>query len=136
MSRVSGTLALWAVGGIHLQQYLELYSAVPTIGTLFVLTFIGATVVGLGLLLPIERLVGRSGGPLVVLLALAGIGQAATAFVMLAISERRPLFGFQEPGYDPDAILASRVAEVATVLLLGAFLVTRTRTRRAASTSR
>jgi hypothetical protein len=41
------------------------------------------------------------------------------------ISERTPLFGFQEPGYDPAAILASRIAEVATVVLLGAFLVGR-----------
>lgn len=129
MSRVSGALALWAVGGIHLQQYLERYSAVPTIGTLFVLNFIGATVVGLGLLLPIERLVGRAGGPLVVLLALAGIGQAATAFVMLAISEHRPLFGFQEPGYDPTAIANARATELAAVVLLTASLAARFSTK-------
>jgi hypothetical protein len=30
-----------------------------------------------------------------------------------------------EPGYDPAAILASRVAEGATVVFLGAFLVAR-----------
>jgi hypothetical protein len=28
-----------------------------------------------------------------------------------------------EPGYDPQAIMASRIAEVATVVFLGAFLV-------------
>jgi hypothetical protein len=85
----------------------------------------GATAIGLALLAPVERLAGRWGGAAVGLLALAGIGLAATAFVFLMISERTPLFGFMEPGYDPAAILASRVAEVATVVLLGAYVVAR-----------
>jgi hypothetical protein len=124
-ARVLGAISLLAVGAIHLQQYFELYSGVPTIGTLFVLNFVGATVVGLGLLAPVERLLGRVGGAVLGLLALAGAGQAATAFVFLLISERTPLFGFKEPGYDPSAILASRVAEIATVVFLGAFLASR-----------
>jgi hypothetical protein len=122
-ARVLGALSLLAVGAIHLQQYFELYSAIPTIGTLFVLNFVGATIVGLGLLAPIERLLGRLGGAALALLTLAGTLQAATAFVFLWISERTPLFGFMEPGYDPEAILASRIAEVATVVFLGGFLV-------------
>jgi hypothetical protein len=134
VARVLGALSLLAVGAIHLQQYFELYSEIPTIGTLFVLNFVGATVVGLGLLAPVERLPGRRGGATVALLALAGTGQAATAFVFLLISERTPLFGFKEPGYDPAAILASRIAEGATVVLLGTFLaaelVRRARSRR------
>jgi len=123
--RVLGALSLLAVGAIHLQQYLELYSKIPTIGTLFLLNFAGATVVGLGLLAPVERLSGRLAGATLGLLAVAGVGQAATAFVFLLISERTPLFGFREPGYDPAAILASRIAEGATVMLLGAFLMAR-----------
>jgi len=43
--------------------------------------------------------------------------------VFLLISERTPLFGFQEPGYDPPAIAASRAAEIATVVFLGTFLI-------------
>jgi hypothetical protein len=78
-----------------------------------------------GLLAPVERLLGRLGGLAVVLLALAGIAQAATAFVFLWISERTPLFGFMEPGYDPAAILAVRIAEVATIVFLGTFLTAR-----------
>jgi hypothetical protein len=35
--RAVGALSLLAVGAVHLQQYLYLYSAIPTIGTLFVL---------------------------------------------------------------------------------------------------
>jgi hypothetical protein len=43
----------------------------------------------------------------------------------LLISERKPLFGFMEPGYDPRAIMAARVAELLTVGLLGSFLLAR-----------
>src|SRR5207253_7731525 len=50
--RTVGALSLLAVGAVHLQQYLTLYSAIPTIGTLFVLNFAGATAIGLGLLAP------------------------------------------------------------------------------------
>ena len=123
--RVLGALSVLAVGAIHLQQFLNLYSDVPTIGTLFVLNFVGATVIGLGLLAPLEALPRRLGGAVLALLGLGGIALAATAFVFLFISERTPLFGFMEPGYDPAAILASRGAEAAAVLFLGSFLVER-----------
>jgi hypothetical protein len=124
-ARVLGALSLLAMGAVHLQQYFKLYSGVPTIGTLFVLNFVGATAVGLSLLAPVERLLGRLGKPAVALLAVAGIAQAATAFVFLYISERTPLFGFMEPGYDPTAITTARISEIATVVFLGAFLVAR-----------
>jgi hypothetical protein len=117
--RVLGAIATLAVGAVHLQQYVELYSSVPTIGTLFVLNFLGASVIGLALLAPIERLAGRRASAAV---ALCGIGLAATSFVFLFVSERTPLFGFQEPGYDPAAIAFSRVAEVTAVVFLGAFV--------------
>jgi hypothetical protein len=126
-ARVLGALALLGVGAVHLQQYFELYSAIPAIGTLFVLNFAGATIVGLGLLAPVERLPGRLGGAVLTLLTLAGIAQAATAFVFLWISERTPLFGFMEPGFDPEAILTARMAEAVTVVLLGAFAIARLR---------
>jgi hypothetical protein len=123
--RVLGALSLVAVGAVHIQQYFALYSEIPTIGTLFVLNFVGATAIGLGLLAPVERLPGRIGDSAPGLLALGGIALAATAFVFLLISERTPLFGFMEPGYDPTAILVARVVELATVVLLGGFLAAR-----------
>ena len=121
-TRVVGALALLAVGAVHLQQYLLLYHAIPTIGTLFVLNFAGATAIGLGLLAPLEHLLGGRARPLLALLALGGVELAGTAFVFLLVSEHTPLFGFMEPGYDPTAILASRVAEAVTVVVLGSFL--------------
>jgi hypothetical protein len=125
-ARALGALAVLAVGAVHLQQYLGLYSAIPTISTLFVLNFAGATVIGLGLLAPLERALGpRAGSVAVGLLALAGIGLAATAFTFLAIAEQTPLFGFMEPGYDPTAILASRIAEAAAVVSLSVYVIAR-----------
>ncbi|HEU5477942.1 MAG TPA: hypothetical protein VFU64_08995 [Gaiellaceae bacterium] len=131
-ARFLGAVSLLAVGAVHLQQYEFLYSAIPTIGTLFLLNFAGATLIGLGLLAPLERLLGRLGNAAVALLALGGAVQAATAFVFLLISERTPLFGFMEPGYDPPALMASRVAELVTVGLLGSFLAARLASRSAA----
>ena len=125
MARVGGAVATLAVGGVHLLQYLTLYSSVPAIGTLFVLNFAGATVIALVLLAPVERLAGRRGASAVALASLAGIGLAATAFVFLLISEHTTLFGFHEPGYDPRAIAFSRVAELVAVALLSAYAVAR-----------
>jgi hypothetical protein len=124
-ARVLGAFALLATGAVHLQQFTQLYSQIPTIGTLFVLNFVGATVIGLGLLVPLERTGGRHASTILVLLASAGTALAAAAFISLLISEHASLFGFTEPGYDPPAIAAARAAEVATVLCLGAFLVGR-----------
>jgi hypothetical protein len=123
--RAVGALSVLAVGAVHLQQYLYLYSVIPTIGTLFLLNFVGATAIGLCLLAPLEHLLGRLGGVVVTLLALGGVALSATAFVFLLVAERTPLFGFMEPGYDPPAIMASRVAELVAVGLLGSFLVAR-----------
>jgi hypothetical protein len=125
--RLLGALAVLAVGAVHLYEFEHLYSQIPTIGTLFFLNFLGATAIGLGLLAPVERIGGRRGSALLVLLALAGIALAAVAFAFLVISQHTPLFGFKEPGYDPTGIDAVRAAEVATVIFLGAFLVGRLR---------
>jgi hypothetical protein len=56
---------------------------------------------------------------------LSGIAFTAGSFVMLLISERTPLFGFQEPGYDPTAIAVARDKEIAAVVLLAGSLAAR-----------
>jgi len=96
---------------------------VPTHTAGTILNFLGATAIGLGLLAPSERVAGRYGSALTVLLATAGIALAAVAFAFLFISEPTPLFGFKEPGYDPTEIAAARAAEIEAVLFLGALLV-------------
>jgi hypothetical protein len=127
--RMLGALAVLATGAVHLYEYDRSYSGIPTIGTLFVLNFLGASVIGLGLLAPVERFGGRYGGALVTLLAAAGIALAATAFMFLAISQHTPLFGFKEPGYDPTGIAVARVSEASAVVFLGAFLISHNRRR-------
>jgi hypothetical protein len=119
--RTLGALTLLAVGAVHLDQYFAVhFQVIPTIGPLFVLNFAAATAMGLLLLVPFERMPGtrRAFGAL---LALGGIGLAATSFVFLFLSEHQPLFGFQDYGYRP-AVIAALVAEAATVVLLGSYL--------------
>ncbi len=129
IGRGLGALAILGVGAIHLQQYNESYSAIPTIGTLFVVNFVAAMVIGVALLAPIEHLAGRWGGAVVALVTAGGIALAGGSFVLLLISERRPLFGFQEPGYDPTAIANAQVTELAAVVLLAASLAARFSTK-------
>jgi hypothetical protein len=117
-----GALSLLVVGAVHLQEYSDFYGAIPTIGPLFMLNFVAATIMGVGLLLPVELLLPRWRTAFVVLLALGGVGLSAISLVMLWIAERRPLFGFMEPGYDPEMIQRAQISEVATVVLLGAFV--------------
>src|SRR4051812_19965052 len=73
-ARACGAVATLAIGAVHLQQYFKLYSSVPTIGTLFVLNFVGATAIGLALSAPVERAAGRLGSAAVALTSVGGIG--------------------------------------------------------------
>lgn len=118
--RTLGAVAVLVVGAVHLEQYFaEHFNVVPTVGPLFVLNFAGATVIGVGLLVPGARMRLLHG-----LLALGGIGLAATAFVFLFVSEHQSLFGFQDYGYRLE-ILVALAAEAAAVVTLAAYLATR-----------
>jgi hypothetical protein len=122
VARYLGALALLGVGVTHLEQYyVDFYSAVPTIGTLFVLNFISAAVVALLLVMPVERLARRRSQLVLALFALGGIGVAAGSLAGLLISENGGLFGFMEQGYR-QAIVISIVLEVATTALLAVFV--------------
>ena len=56
-TRYLGALVLLAVGLDHLQQYaLDHYSAVPTIGSLFVVNAVAAAVLAAGLAAPVQQL--------------------------------------------------------------------------------
>jgi hypothetical protein len=77
--------------------------------------------IGLGLLIPEARM-----RFLHLLLALGGVGLAATSFVFLFVSEHRPLFGFQDYGYRTGIVVAL-AAEATTVAALVAYVVARAR---------
>ncbi len=121
--RLVGALALLAAGAMHLQQYtVDDYRVIPTIGTLFILNFISATVLGLYLMAP----GGQSGGRLRragdLFAAVSGCAVALTSLVALFISEQQPLFGFMEQGYRLEIVLVIAF-EALTVAALGGFIV-------------
>lgn len=123
ITRIGGALALLVTGAVHLQLYEGAdYAVIPTIGTLFMLNFVAATVLGLSLLVPPTRRPASAPAMLDRALALAGIAVAGGALVALMISEHTPLFGFREYGYRFVIVLAI-VAEATAVLSLTAFLI-------------
>jgi hypothetical protein len=123
VARFLGAVSILVVGAIHAQQYYDAYfRIVPTIGTLFLLSFIGAGIVGAVLLAPV-RLVGKRLGDLILsLAALGAIGIAIGTLVSLLISEYMPLFGFMESGYRL-AIILTFVFDGLTTVFLGFFLL-------------
>ena len=130
VTRYLGAVSLLMVAAIHAQQYYDAYfSAVPTIGRLFMLNIVGAGVTGLLLLAPVRLLGRRAGDAILVLAGLAGIGVAAGTFTALIVSEYTPLFGFMESGYRL-AIVLTLVFDVVTAVLLGFFLYTLSTERR------
>jgi hypothetical protein len=123
IARYLGAVSILLVGAVHAQQYYEAYfSVVPTIGTLFLLSFIGAGVVGTVLFLPVRRLGQRLGDLILALAALGAIGIALGTLVGLLVSEYTPLFGFMESGYRL-AILLTLLFDGLTTAFLGFFLL-------------
>src|SRR5436305_5639638 len=119
---IVGAGAVLTIGADHLYEYAANgFSNVPTIGTLFLLNFITATLVGVGLLLPLRRLAKRFADPLRALLALSGIGIGVTSLIGLWISETSSLFGFTDSGFR-STILVAIVAESIATVALAAYL--------------
>lgn len=130
VARYLGAASILLVGAVHAQQYYSAYfSVVPTIGTLFLLSFIGSGVVGVVLLAPVRRL-GRDIGDLILVLAsLGAIGIAIGSLASLLVSEYTPLFGFMESGYRL-AIVLALTFDALTTVFLSAFVLTVARARR------
>lgn len=117
-----GGAAVLVTGADHRDEYTaNQFSTVPTIGTLFLLNFIAASVVGAGLLLPLGHTAKRYADPVRRLLALSGIGIAATSLIGLWISESSNLFGFTDHGFRPTIVVAI-VAESLAIVALTAYL--------------
>jgi hypothetical protein len=122
IARYLGAISILLVGVVHAQQYYDAYfSVVPTIGPLFLLSFIGAWIVGAILLAPVQRLGRQLGSALLVLAAAGAIGIAVGTFAALLTSEYTPLFGFMESGYRL-AIWLTFAFDVMTTVFLGVFL--------------
>lgn len=120
--RYLGALATIVVGVVHLQQYADFISDVPTIGVLFLLNGAGAGVVTI--------LLATGRAPLG---ALGAVALSAGALVAVLVSMTDSgLFEYTEPTLR-SAVVIAMVAEAAAVVLLLAYLATR---RRAAPATR
>jgi len=114
--RYLGAIATLVVGAVHVQQYADIISDVPTIGVLFLLNGLAAGVVAI--LLATRR------APLG---ALGGIALSAGALVSVLISMTDGgLFDYTEPTFR-SAVVIAIVAEAAAVVLLLAYLATQRR---------
>jgi hypothetical protein len=74
-------LAVLATGAAHIEQYSVNYPTVPTIGTLFLLNFIAAIVIAVGLITPLRRVTGRYTDAVRAAFAVGGIGLAVGSLV-------------------------------------------------------
>jgi hypothetical protein len=134
VTRFLGAVSILIVGAVHAQQYYDAYfSVVPTIGTLFLLSFVGSAVVGAVLLAPVQLLGRKVADLFLVLAALVAIGIALGSLVSLLISEYMPFFGFMESGYRL-AIILALASDAATAVFLGAFVLIVARNRLTRST--
>jgi hypothetical protein len=123
IARYLGAASALVVGAIHAQQYYDAYfRIVPTIGTLFLLSFIGAGVVGTVLFAPVRLLGERLGDLILSLAALGAIEIALGTLVSLLISEYMPVFGFMESGYRL-AIVLTLLFDGLTTVFLSLFLL-------------
>jgi len=114
--RYLGAIATLVVGAVHVQQYADFISDVPTIGVLFLLNGLAAGVVAILLATPRAPLG-----------ALGGIALSAGALVSVLISMTDGgLFDYTEPTFR-SAVVIAIVAEAAAVVLLLAYLATQRR---------
>jgi hypothetical protein len=138
ISRFLGAAAILAVGVDHIQQYwVDDYRAVPTIGTLFLLLFVGSMVVAALLVAPFPALPPGLGRAARLAAASGGLAMSVGSLAGLFLSESTALFGFMEHGYRTAIVLAI-VTEASAALLLGGFvaLTVRERPRRRPATTR
>ena len=102
------------VAAVHLQQYVDFISEVPTVGVLFVLNAAG----GAGLAV---ALISRE-RPLRLLAAVGSIGLAAGSLISIAIALTGNFFGYGEPTLRLPILIAI-IAELAALPVLVALMM-------------
>ena len=119
--RIIGAGLLVWMGWIHLHLWNTGYKHLPTIGTLFILNFVGAVVLAAAVLASPRRLLA--------LPSAAGALMAAVTLVSLAISINIGLFGFTDFLNAPFVHLSIWVESAAFVVLaataVGSVILTR-----------
>jgi hypothetical protein len=113
MSIVAAVLVT-VIAAVHLQQYVDFISEVPTIGVLFLLNAAGGAGLAAALL--------SGDRQLRLLAALGAIPLAGGSLISIAIALSGSLFGYSEPTLR-FPILGAIVAEVAAVPVLGGVVI-------------
>jgi hypothetical protein len=125
-SRVSALAAflIAVIAGVHLQQYIDFISEVPTVGVLFVLNAAGGAGLAVALL--------SSDRELRLLAAVGGIGLAIASLISIMIALSGNFFGFSEPTLRFPILLAI-IAEIAVLPVLVALIIGERRSTSAAA---
>ena len=119
---VAAAVLVAVIAVVHLQQYIDFISEVPTIGVLFLLNAAGGAGLAVALL---------SGDRQLRLLAAVGsIGLAAASLVSIVIALSGSLFGYSEPTLRLPILIAI-IAEVAAIPVLVALVIAALRDRSA-----
>ncbi len=113
--RRAGAAAVLIQGGVHLQQYLDGFSAVPVIGSLFLLNAVAS--VGVAVLLLKSDGLAPLG---------AGIALLVGSLASLFLTRTTGLFGYVSSGYGVSEVLAI-IFELVGVVSLGLAAVIRHR---------
>jgi hypothetical protein len=123
ITRYGGAIGVFAIGYDHFDQLTaQHYSAIPTIGTLFVLNVVAAGVVTAVLVAPMPSRHRRAARRARQCAGLSGVLLAAGSLCGLVLSETIGIFGFRESGVRP-AIELAVALDIATIALLTAYLV-------------
>lgn len=97
------------IAAVHLEQYIDFISAVPTIGVLFLLNAAGGAGLAAALLSDSRQLR--------LLAAVGGVGLAAGSLVSILIALAGSLFGYSEPTLRVPILIAI-LSEVAAIPVL------------------
>ena len=117
---VAAAVLVAVIAAVHLQQYIDFISEVPTIGVLFLLNAAGGAGLAVALL---------SGDRRLRLLAATGsVGLATGSLVSIVIALSGSLFGYSEPTLRLPILIAI-IAEVAAIPVLVALVIAALRDR-------
>lgn len=119
LSVVAGVLVA-VIAAVHLQQYIDFISEIPTIGVLFVLNAAGGAGLAVALI--------SSDRTLRLLAAAGSIGLAAGSLISIVIALSGSLFGYSEPSLRLPIVIAI-LAEVAAIPVLVALVLAELRSR-------
>ncbi len=114
--RLASAVLVAVIAGVHLQQYIDSLSVVPTIGVLFLLNAAGGAAIAVALLARDTMLRQFA--------AAGGIALALGSLVSIVISMNGGLFNYVEPDFRP-ALVVAVVAELVATPVLAAYLLTR-----------